>query len=117
MSRRGIAGALCMGVMLLPLSLVARSRAPPQPQTLAVTDTIGGPGAPLAKRVVVGMDTNINAHAAWNDWPAWRNEMEPYWTQDMIYDFAYVGQWGFGPTHGLRGWYDGEHMHYNGALP
>lgn len=83
----------------------------------SVIDTVGGPGAPLAKQVVVGMDTNINMHAAWNDWDAWSAEMEPYWTKDMIYDFAYVGDWGFGPAHGLLEWYHGEHLHYNRALP
>jgi hypothetical protein len=80
-------------------------------------DTVGGPGSPLAKQVVVGMDTNILLHTAWNDWPSWSAEMAPYWTEDMVYDFNYVGSWGFGPTHGLRGWYEGEHIHINAALP
>jgi predicted ester cyclase len=82
-----------------------------------VVDTVGGPGSPLAKQVVVGMDTNVNLHKAWNQWEAWSTEMSPYWTEDMIYDFNYVGDWNFGPSHGLREWYDGEHMHFNGALP
>jgi len=71
----------------------------------------------LAKQVVLGMDYNINVHAAWDDWKAWSAEMAPYWTEDMIYDFGYVGPWNFGRTHGLREWFDGEHMHYNRALP
>jgi len=83
----------------------------------AFKDTLGGPGSPLAKQVVVGMDTNVNFHIAWNDWKDWSKEMAPYWTEDMIYDFNYVGEWKFGATHGLRGWYEGEHLHYNGALP
>jgi len=80
-------------------------------------DPLGGVGAPLGKRVVLGMDTNINFHTEWDNWEAWSKEMEPYWTKDMIYDFNYVGEWGFGPMHGLRAWFDGEHMHYNRALP
>lgn len=84
---------------------------------VVVEDTVGGPGSPLAKQVVVGMDTNVNLHIAWNDWKDWSKEMAPYWTEDMIYDFSYVGEWGFGATHGLRGWYEGEHLHFNGALP
>lgn len=84
---------------------------------LAGRDVVGGPGSPLAKRVVVGMDTNINMHAAWDDWDAWSAEMKPFWTDDMVYDFAYVGRWNFGPTKGLRQWFDGEHMHYNRAIP
>jgi hypothetical protein len=31
-------------------------------------DAPGGPGAPLAKRVVVGMDTAINLHISFDDW-------------------------------------------------
>ena len=80
----------------------------------AFEDTVGGPGSPLAKQVVVGMDTNVNLHIAWKDWS---REVALYWTEDMIYDFGYGGEWGFGPTHGLRGWYEGEHLHFNGALP
>jgi len=80
-------------------------------------DIVGGPGAPLAKQVVVGMDTNINLHAAWDNWEAWHTEMRPYWTDDMIYDFNYVGEWAFGPSHGLQAWFHDEHLHYNTALP
>lgn len=80
-------------------------------------DTVGGPGSPLAKQVVVGMDTNVNLHVACNDWENWSKQMEPYWTDDCIYDFNYVGEWGFGPSHGLRAWFDGEHEHFNSALP
>lgn len=86
-------------------------------------DPVGGPGAPLGKQVVVGMDTNINLHVAWNDWAAWSKEMAPYWTEDAEYDFCYVGQdkykkeWDFGPTYGLKQWFDGEHMHFNKAIP
>jgi len=43
--------------------------------------------------------------------------MEPFWTEDMVYDFAYVGEWNFAPTRGLWAWFNGEHMHYNTALP
>eukprot|EP00929_Paragymnodinium_shiwhaense_P006917 TRINITY_DN110870_c0_g1_i1.p1 TRINITY_DN110870_c0_g1~~TRINITY_DN110870_c0_g1_i1.p1 ORF type:complete len:411 (+),score=96.06 TRINITY_DN110870_c0_g1_i1:58-1290(+) len=80
-------------------------------------DTVGGPGAPNAKQVVVGMDTNINLHAAWDNWDSWGKIMRPYWTEDMIYDFNYVGSWNFGATHGLKAWFDGEHMHFNRAIP
>lgn len=94
------------------ISTAALSESAPIPE-----DTVGGPGSPHAKQVVVGMDTNIDLHAAWNDWDKWSKIMAPYWTEDMVYDFAYVGDWNFGPTKGLRAWYDGEHMHFNGALP
>lgn len=80
-------------------------------------DPPGGFGAPLAKTVVVAMDTNVNFHIAWNQWKPWSAEMSPYWTKDMIYDFIYVGDWKFGPSHGLRKWFDDEHMHYNAAIP
>jgi predicted ester cyclase len=63
------------------------------------------------------MDTNVNFHIAWDDWNAWSKEMSPYWAEDMIYDFNYVGEWNFGPTRGLKAWFEGEHMHYNRALP
>lgn len=87
------------------------------PTQMVVKDIAGGPGAPLGKQVVVGMDNNINGHVAWNDWDNWYDEMEPFWTKDMIYDFNYVGEWGFGKSHGLRAWFNSEHMHFNGALP
>jgi predicted ester cyclase len=77
----------------------------------------GGPAAPHAKNVILNMDSNIMLHSAWNDWDKWSKAMEPFWTEDMIYDFNYVGEWGFGRTKGLRNWYDGEHMHYNLAMP
>lgn len=80
-------------------------------------DPLGGFGAPLAKRIVLAMDTNINLHANWANWKAWSMEMTPYWAKDMTYDFNFVGPWGFGPQHGLRAWFDGEHMHFNRALP
>eukprot|EP00746_Dinoflagellata_sp_MGD_P013412 gnl/MRDRNA2_/MRDRNA2_128981_c0_seq1.p1 gnl/MRDRNA2_/MRDRNA2_128981_c0~~gnl/MRDRNA2_/MRDRNA2_128981_c0_seq1.p1 ORF type:complete len:415 (-),score=65.77 gnl/MRDRNA2_/MRDRNA2_128981_c0_seq1:283-1527(-) len=82
-----------------------------------VHDPVGGPGAPRGKQVVVGMDTNINLHVAWNDWAAWDKEMAPYWTEDAVYDFCYVGDWDFGPTKGLPAWFKGEHMHFNKAIP
>lgn len=84
---------------------------------LIVKDPPGGYGAPRAKTVVVAMDTNVNFHIAWNDWKDWEKEMAPWWTEDMIYDFIYVGDWGFGASHGLRGWYEAEHLHYNAAIP
>jgi len=87
------------------------------PAELVLRDTVGGPGSPLAKQVVVGMDTNVNHHIEWNNWEAWSQVMAPYWTQDMVYDFAYVGSWNFGPTMGLRAWFEGEHMHFNQAIP
>merc|ERR1712157_232338 len=43
--------------------------------------------------------------------------MEPWWTEDMVYDFNYVGPWNFGATRGLRAWYEGEHLHFNAAIP
>eukprot|EP00931_Biecheleriopsis_adriatica_P008556 TRINITY_DN109712_c0_g1_i1.p1 TRINITY_DN109712_c0_g1~~TRINITY_DN109712_c0_g1_i1.p1 ORF type:complete len:418 (+),score=85.45 TRINITY_DN109712_c0_g1_i1:66-1256(+) len=87
------------------------------PVELVEKDTVGGPGSPLAKQVVVSMDTNVNLHIAWDDWKDWSKEMSPWWTKDMVYDFNYVGPWNFGATTGLRGWYDGEHMHFNAAIP
>lgn len=80
-------------------------------------DPVGGPGAPKGKQVVVGMDTNVNLHVEWNDWTAWKKVMAPYWTEDAVYDFAYVGDWNFGRTHGLKAWFEGEHMHFNRAIP
>uniref|UniRef100_A0A7S2IXN0 SnoaL-like domain-containing protein n=1 Tax=Zooxanthella nutricula TaxID=1333877 RepID=A0A7S2IXN0_9DINO len=63
------------------------------------------------------MDTNINFHTAWDNWDAWSAEMAPYWSEDMVYDFGFVGDWFASPMQGLRSWFDGEHMHYNVALP
>mmetsp|Transcript_121083 Transcript_121083/g.343054 ORF Transcript_121083/g.343054 Transcript_121083/m.343054 type:complete len:410 (-) Transcript_121083:439-1668(-) len=97
---------------------------PPMPslQSMAATSLVakdppGGFGAPRAKAIVLGMDTNVNFHIAWNNWKPWSKEMAPYWTKDMVYDFAYVGEWGFGRSKGLRGWYEAEHLHYNAAIP
>ena len=59
------------------------------------------------------MDTQINFHMAFDDWPAWSANMRPYWTEDMVYDFSFMGDWFQSPMHGLRAWFDGEHMHYN----
>jgi predicted ester cyclase len=113
----GLAGAA--GMALASRALAAGPAAPVKMAGYSKQhqDTVGGPGSPLAKQVVVGMDTNINLHTAWNDWPSWSAEMAPYWTEDMVYDFNYVGSWGFGATKTLRGWYEGEHMHFNAALP
>jgi len=114
----GLAAAVAGSVALLRAAPSPSAVAVlPAPTSLVVKDTLGGPGSPLAKQVVVGMDTNVNLHIAWNDWKDWSKEMAPWWTEDMIYDFGYVGEWNFGPTHGLREWFDGEHMHFNGALP
>jgi len=93
-----------------------------KPTQLAVSDAVvkdplGGVGAPLAKRIVVSMDTNVNFHVAWNQWKPWSKEMSPWWTEDMIYDFIYVGDWKFGKSHGLPSWYHDEHLHFNKALP
>jgi len=95
----------------------APQAAGPAAASLFFKDTVGGPGSPLAKQVVVGMDTNVNLHVAWNDWKDWSVVMAPYWAEDMIYDFNYVGPWDFGPTHGLKAWYEAEHLHCNHALP
>eukprot|EP00419_Tripos_fusus_P027840 CAMPEP_0172725988 /NCGR_PEP_ID=MMETSP1074-20121228/89681_1 /TAXON_ID=2916 /ORGANISM="Ceratium fusus, Strain PA161109" /LENGTH=406 /DNA_ID=CAMNT_0013552883 /DNA_START=101 /DNA_END=1324 /DNA_ORIENTATION=+ len=84
---------------------------------LVVKDIPGGPRAPLAKQVVVGMDTNVNTHKAWNNLTEWMTEMEPYWTRDAVYDFNYVGPWHFGPSHGVQQWFYSEHMHFNIACP
>jgi len=114
----GLAAATVGSMVLVHVGLRPQTAvSPPTPTTLVVKDTLGGPGSPLAKQVVVGMDTNINFHTAWNDWKDWSREMAPWWTKDMIYDFNYVGKWGFGPAHGLQAWFDGEHMHINSALP
>jgi len=112
------AAGLSAAALALAGPSAARARAPAAPTAaLVVRDTVGGPGSPLAKQVVVGMDTNVNLHVAWNDWEHWSQVMAPYWTEDMIYDFNYVGPWGFGPQHGLSAWFEGEHMHFNGAIP
>jgi len=87
------------------------------PVALVVKDMPGGPGAPLAKQVVVGMDSNVNFHRAWNNVTQWMIEMEPWWTKDAVYDFNYVGPWGFGPSHGVQEWFYSEHMHFNIACP
>lgn len=84
---------------------------------LVVKDLPGGPGAPLAKQVVVGMDNNVNVHRAWNNLTEWMIEMEPFWTKDAVYDFNYVGPWAFGPSHGVQQWFYSEHMHFNIACP
>lgn len=63
------------------------------------------------------MDTNVNLHVAWDDWRDWSKNMAPYWTEDFIYDFSYVGPWNFTATRGLRAWFEGEHMHFNRAIP
>eukprot|EP00928_Gymnodinium_smaydae_P045401 TRINITY_DN30270_c1_g4_i3.p1 TRINITY_DN30270_c1_g4~~TRINITY_DN30270_c1_g4_i3.p1 ORF type:complete len:424 (+),score=38.74 TRINITY_DN30270_c1_g4_i3:47-1273(+) len=84
---------------------------------LVTRDTLGGPDSPVGKQVVVGMDTNVDLHIAWNDWAAFSKEMSPWWTEEFVYDFNYVGPWGFGPTTGLRAWYEGEHLHFNAAIP
>jgi predicted ester cyclase len=124
--RCSVFGLACLGALSLvrgsPESnlrgIVASVKNPtPTMAASAFRDIVGGPGAPLAKRVVVGMDTNINMHAAWNDWEAWQAEMLPFWTDDMIYDFSYVGPWAFGQSHGLWAWYNDEHLHFNAALP
>jgi predicted ester cyclase len=108
--------AVCTGVLVAMHSIKNAS-----PQTVGLAEDFmdgpGGPGAPLAKRVVVGMDTQINFHMAFDDWPAWSANMRPYWTEDMVYDFSFMGDWFQSPMHGLRAWFDGEHMHYNTALP
>ncbi|CAE8596039.1 unnamed protein product [Polarella glacialis] len=96
---------------------IATMGVPAFTQPVGFRDTVGGPGSPLAKQVVVGMDTNVNLHIAWNDWKAWSAEMAPWWTEDFIYDFTFVGPWNFGPTKGLRAWYEGEHLHFNAAIP
>jgi len=80
-------------------------------------DPLGGVGAPLAKQVVLAMGNIISFHTEWDNWTAWSKEMAPYWTEDMIYDFGYVGSWNFGRAHGLREFFDNEHIHYNQALP
>jgi len=59
----------------------------------------------------------VNFHVAWNQWKPWSKEMSPWWTEDMIYDFIYVGDWSFGKSHGLPAWYHDEHLHFNKALP
>jgi len=86
------------------------------PVGLVVKDVPAGPGSPLAKQVVVGMDENVKLHKAWNNVTAWMIEMGPFWTKNAVYDFNYVGPW-FGTTHGLQDWFYGEHMHFNIALP
>jgi len=88
-----------------------------EPLNMLAKDPIGGPGAPRGKQVVVGMDTNVNMHVEWDNWDQWSKVMAPWWTEDFIYDFAYVGNWNFGPTKGLRAWFEGEHMHFNRAIP
>lgn len=87
------------------------------PPAAPVRDGPGGPGAPLAKQVVVGMDTNILEHVAFDDWRAWSSRMEPFWTKGMVYDFSFTAGWFPTRTVGLRAWFDAEHMHYNLALP
>jgi predicted ester cyclase len=123
---KGAASCLAIGLLVLTLSVQigllahhfsASSLSSCNSTSHVVVDTVGGPGSPLAKQVVVGMDTNVNLHRAFNQWEAWYDEMEPYWTADAIYDFNYVGVWGFGATHGLREWYEGEHLHFNAAMP
>ncbi|CAE8583287.1 unnamed protein product [Polarella glacialis] len=44
--------------------------------------------------------------------------MAPSWTEDFSHDDNnYVGPWNFGPTQGLRAWYEGEHLHIDAAIP
>jgi len=107
-------GTACLVGCAVVLWPVPVARAPIE---LLNKDTVGGPGSPLAKQVVVGMDTVVLKHIEWNNWPAWSKIMEPFWTKDFVYDFCYVGPWNFGPTVGLRGWFEGEHMHFNEAIP
>jgi len=113
-----VAGAIFIS-SVAALAVWRQLRPTPEPSELAAVfnDGPGGPFSPLAKRVVVGMDTNINFHTAFDDWPAWSKEMQPFWTEDMIYDFSYVGDWNFRISRGLREWFDSEHMHWNKAIP
>eukprot|EP00122_Pirum_gemmata_P005004 Pgem_evm1s4560 len=40
------------------------------------------------KKMVEDMGNRIMAHFAWDDYPAWHNEMAKYFAEEFTYDFG-----------------------------
>merc|ERR1719487_1814991 len=55
-----------------------------------------------------------HAGAAVINWTAMRASMQPFWADDMVYDFIYP--W-VQKQHGLRGWFEGEFSAWNRGFP
>lgn len=69
---------------------------------------------PGSKQVVAAFGPIIRQHIQWNNWPVWSKAMaQLFEPKNFTYDFVYP----YGKTHGLRNWYEGEHLHYNYAFP
>ena len=78
---------------------------------LASTLALGDHSLPIAKDTIQQMDYIISNHIAWNDWDAWSKAMEPFWTEDFVYDTNYCPIPSImNVAVGLRAWYDHEHI-------
>ena len=66
---------------------------------------------PIAKDTIRQMDDIIGNHFAWKDWDVWSKAMEPFWTEDFVYDTNYCPIPSImNVAVGLRAWYDHEHI-------
>jgi len=91
-------------------------------QKAPVASARGGtdlPGTlPLSKQIIRAMDDLISNHIDTFDWDAWSTLMEPFWTEDMIYDTNWCDtQDVLGNSSGLQEWFDHEHVPWNIAFP
>jgi len=73
-------------------------------------------GLPRSKCVIDGMSVVIVDHVAWDDWPAWSEIMQNFFTEDMVYDSNWTPNGDFSNSTGLREWFLAEHIPFNLAF-
>merc|ERR1712046_453113 len=88
----------CLSILLLLLPAVNSAAMPDQPK---------------GKALVSAMDTIIGHQTNWDNWTAWNATMSEFFAQDFTYDFACPNC----TYHGIRSWYNGEHIPWNRAFP
>ena len=73
---------------------------------------------PLSKSIIKQMDSIISNHIDCFDWPSWSKAMQPFWTENMIYDTNWVDKKNvLGNSTGLHAWFNHEHVPWNIAFP
>jgi len=91
----------------------------PSSSEVSVRSSPDPPGTlPLSKKIIKSMDDLISDHVDTFDWDAWSALMQPFWTEDMVYDTNWCDTPDvLGNSSGLREWFDHEHVPWNIAFP